>query len=612
MPLLSVFAVLLGIWLLPIPLAYIGYEVYEFNDPEGRPFVELDPLPIYDFIVVGAGSAGAVVASRLSENPAWNVLLLEAGGDEPEIVSNAPALAANLQMTRIDWGYRTEPMTTACLGLEGSRSKWPRGKVLGGSSVLNYMLYVRGNRRDYDRWESFGNPEWGYDDLLYYFKKSEDNRNPYLARTPYHAAGGYLTVQEAPWRTPLATAFVQAGIEIGYENRDINGESQTGFMIAQGTIRRGSRCSTSRAFLRPIRHRPNLHIVIHAHVLKVNIDHVYKRAWSVTMLHQGRMRIIQARNEIILSAGAVSSPHILMLSGVGPAEHLTELGIPVIQDAAVGLNLQDHIGFGGLAFRVDQPITLVQSRYEDMVSAFRYYVNGEGPMTVLGGVETLAFVHSKYSNVSLDWPDVQFHLIPATIGSDGGQTIRRALGVSNFLWETVYKELSFTDSFSAIPVLLRPKSKGYIKLRSAHPFIPPIIVPNYLTEPEDAAILVEGAKLGLALSQTSALRRFGARLHDTPYPQCVHLGLFTDEYWECCARHYTSTIYHPCGTAKMGNATDPDAVVDPRLRVYGVHSLRVVDASIMPTIVSGNTNAPCIMIGEKAADIIKQDWGFPT
>lgn len=185
-------------------------------------------------------------------------------------------------------------------------------------------------------------------------------------------------------------------------------------------------------------------------------------------------------------------------------------------------------------------------------------------------------------------------------------------GISDFLWEAVYKELSFTDTYSAVPVLLRPKSRGFIKLRSTHPFVPPVIVPNYLTEPEDAAILVEGAKIGLALAQTSALQKFGSRPHDTPYPQCIHLGFFTDEYWECCARHYTTTIYHPCGTCKMGSATDPTAVVDPRLRVYGVHGLRVADASIMPTIVSGNTNAPCIMIGEKASDLIKEDWGFPT
>jgi len=202
---------------------------------------------------------------RLSEIEGWNVLLLEAGGDETEI-SDVPVLAAYLQLSQLDWKYKTEPQPNACLGMKNQRCNWPRGKVLGGSSVLNYMLYVRGNRHDYDSWRDLGNSGWGYDDVLYYFKKSEDNRNPYLARTPYHSAGGYLTVEEAPWRTPLATAFIQAGVEMGYENRDINGEYQTGFMLAQGTTRRGARCSTSKAFLRPARLRKNLDIAMHAQV----------------------------------------------------------------------------------------------------------------------------------------------------------------------------------------------------------------------------------------------------------------------------------------------------------------------------------------------------------
>ncbi|OXA40594.1 glucose dehydrogenase [FAD, quinone] [Folsomia candida] len=604
---------LAGLWLIPIPVTFFGYTMYDLYDPEGRPFIttELELLAQYDVIVVGAGSAGAVITNRLSEVKEWNVLLLEAGVDEPEMISNAPALAAYLQLSPVDWQYKTEPMPTACLGLEGGRSNWPRGKVLGGSSVLNYMLYVRGNRRDYDQWEEMGNPGWGYDNVLHYFKKSEDNRNPYLAYSPYHSSGGYLTVQESPWRTPLATAFVEAGEQLGYINQDINGESQTGFMVAQGTIRRGSRCSTARAFLRPIRLRPNLHVAIQAHVTKVNVDPVSKRAWGVTAFIGGRSRVILASKEIILSAGAISSPQLLMLSGIGPKDHLTEMGIPVIQDAPVGENLQDHIGYGGLAFTVDQPVTLVSPRYENLEAALDYSLYGDGPITVLGGVETLAFVHSKYSNVSLDWPDVQFHLIPASVASDGGVTLRHALGVSDYMWNSVYKELSYRDTYTALPVLLRPKSKGLIRLRSAHPFVHPYIYPNYLAHPDDVAVLVEGIKIALAHSVTPAMQQFGVHLHAKPYPQCVQFGPFTDNYWACCARHYTSTIYHPVGTCKMGPVSDPESVVDSRLRVIGIHNLRVADASIMPKLVSGNTNVPVIMIGEKASDMIKQDWGIP-
>lgn len=260
-------------WFLTTIVAAIAYFQYDYMDPESRPIdtpTEL-LLPSYDFLVVGAGSSGAVVASRLSEIEQWSVLLLEAGGDETEI-SDVPLLAGYLQLSSLDWKYRTEPSERYCLAMEGRRCNWPRGKVLGGSSVLNYMLYLRGNRRDYDRWQEQGNPGWGYEDLLPYFKKSEDNQNPYLAGTPYHGKGGYLTVQEAPWHTPLAEAFVSAGKEMGYENRDVNGARQSGFMIAQGTIRRGSRCSTAKAFLRPARLRSNLHIAMNSHVTKVSAD----------------------------------------------------------------------------------------------------------------------------------------------------------------------------------------------------------------------------------------------------------------------------------------------------------------------------------------------------
>ena len=228
-------------------------------------------------------------------------MLLEAGGDETEI-SDVPALAAYLQLGKLDWKYKTEPQPgVACLGHTNQRCNWPRGKVMGGSSTLNYMLYVRGNRRDYDNWEAEGNPGWGYDTVLHYFKKSEDNRNPYLAATKYHGVGGYLTVQEPPWRTPLATAFIEAGVEMGFENRDANGEFQTGFMLPQGTIRRGSRCSTSKAFLRPIRRRKNLHIAMHAHVTKLMIDPKTKAVYGVKFRRHGKMWVVKARKEVILS-----------------------------------------------------------------------------------------------------------------------------------------------------------------------------------------------------------------------------------------------------------------------------------------------------------------------
>lgn len=562
----------------------------------------------YDFIVIGAGSAGAVMASRLSEIHNWTVLLLEAGGDETEI-SDVPALAGFMQLSDLDWKYQTTPRgdRAYCQAMIGDRCNWPRGKVLGGSSVLNAMVYVRGNRRDYDFWEAQGNPGWNFDNVLPYFKKSEDNRNPYLAHNPYHGKGGYLTVQEAPWRTPLSIAFIKAGQELGYENRDINGEEQTGFMLTQATIRRGSRCSTSKAFLRPVRLRSNLHIAMHAHATRILIDKVTKRAYGVEFKKYNKKYVIFARKEVILSAGAINSPQLLMLSGVGPADHLQEMNIPVISDLPVGNNLQDHVGLGGLTFVVNDPVTVTKSRFQTPAVAMEYVLNERGPMS-FPGIEGLAFVNSKYADPSGLWPDIQFHFGPSSVNSDGGEQIRKILNLRDGVYNTVYKPLEKSETWTILPLLLRPKSSGWIRLRSKSPFIQPSIEPNYFAHPEDVAVLVEGIKIAHNVSATAAFQRFGSRPHKIPLPGCRHLPFMSDEYWECCIRQFTFTIYHPTGTAKMGPDWDPTAVVDSRLRVYGISGLRVVDASIMPTIISGNPNAPVIMIGEKAADMVKEDW----
>lgn len=449
----------------------------------------------YDFIIIGGGSAGSVLANRLSENPEWTVLLLEAGSDE-NVLSEVPVLFPILQTSSIDWQFVTEPSDQYCLSMVDKRCKWPRGKVLGGSSVLNAMLYIRGNKRDYDKWAAMGNPGWSYKEVLPYFLKAEDMRIPHYQNDPYHSTGGPLSVEYFKYEQPITRKILEAGEQLGYKIVDCNGEYQTGFTRSHATVRDGLRCSAAKAFLRPASKRPNLHVSVHSLVEKVLIDE-HKRAYGVKFTKRGHQKIIKANREVILSAGAIQSPQLLMLSGIGDAEHLKELGIyPVANLPGVGQNLQDHIAMGGHSFLFENPLKNGTDYCFNLKSALTinalidFVITKNGLLYSMMEAEAMAFVNTKYQDPAEDWPDIQFFIAPTADNMDGGLFGKRANGLDDETYAELYEDILYDESFSIVPLLLRPKSRGYLKLRDSNPFSPPRIYPNYYAHPDDVKVMV--------------------------------------------------------------------------------------------------------------------------
>uniref|UniRef100_A0A8D9AH87 Glucose dehydrogenase [FAD, quinone] n=1 Tax=Cacopsylla melanoneura TaxID=428564 RepID=A0A8D9AH87_9HEMI len=566
-------------------------------------------LKEYDFIIVGAGSAGCVIANRLSEISDWKILLIEAGMGE-NFIMDIPIVANFLQFSPANWNYKTIQMNGSCLGMSNNQCRIPRGKVMGGSSVLNYMIFTRGHRNDYDQWATNGCDGWNYDNVKPFFIKSEDNRieNDNIDSL-YHRKGGYLTVSEIPFKTPIANAFVKAGAEMGYPIVDVNGAAQIGYSYLPVSMRNGTRWSTSRAFLHPIRRRRNLHVTKFALVTKIIIDEKSKKALGVEITKGNSKLRIFARKEVILSAGAINSPQLLMLSGIGPREHLREKQIKVIKDLKVGYNLQDHVALGGLTFTVNDTVSIKTKRIlDDPMSLDNYFKYHKGPLTIPGGAEAIAFYDLNQPGNPAGWPNLELLLIGGMLSSE--ETLRRNFGIRDDVYNKVYKETESMDGYMILPMVMRPKSFGRVFLKDSNPKHHPLINMNYFSDPneEDLNVLVAGVRKSQELLKSPAMRHLDAKLYPTPLPGCSNYVFDSDDYWKCHARQFSFTIYHQSGTCKMGPASDPDAVVDPQLRVHGIANLRVIDASIMPLIPSAHTNAPTIMIAEKGSDMVKKAW----
>ena len=550
----------------------------------------------YDYIVVGAGSAGAVVASRLSEDPENTVLLLEAGGDYTEDpVYHIPFRFFDLQKTKADWQYYTVPQKHSCQGMKDKRSMWPRGKVLGGSSIFNSMQYTRGSRHDYDEWETLGCTGWGYKDVLPYFLKSEDIMIESLKSSKYHSTGGYLAVSGGGV-TPLTEKFLKAGKEIGYDIIDYNGETMEGFSENQLNVRNGVRSSTALEFLGVAKDRTNLHVGINSLVTKIAIED--KMAKGVSVIRNERKHFIEAKKEVIISAGAVNSPQLLMLSGIGPKAHLKELGIPVLLDLPVGENLQDHmLMFVMTSFNRSDGIT--KPKANSWLTELQYKLFKTGILSV-SGIEVTGFFcsypdESKPKDCAAD---MQFMNL-ALYASDNNFNFREDIAKSVLNKDP--KVPGFTVSMS----LLDPKSVGTLKLKSDDPFDYPLIDPQYLSDKRDVDAYIRSLRIWEKYIMSPSMQSLGANFEAVNVKFCSQHQFRSDAYWECFTRHLATTVYHPSGTCKMGSENDKTAVVDPELKVKGIKNLRVVDASIMPNVISGNINAPVIMIAEKAADMIR-------
>ena len=526
----------------------------------------------FDYLIVGGGSAGCVLAARLSEDPDLSVALLEAGPPDRSVLVHCPAgIALAAQTGTANWAFETVPQP----GLNGRRGYQPRGKVLGGSSSINAMVYARGHRADYDQWAHEGNAGWSYDEVLPYFKRAEHNER---GADAFHGSGGPLNVMDLQQANRHTSDFVQAAQQAGFpHNHDFNGAEQEGVGAYQVTHRQGERCSAAKAYLTPHLGRPNLTLITGAHATRVRLEG--RRAVGVDFLQNGQLHQANARREVLLSAGALQSPQLLLLSGIGPGAQLQQFGIPLVLDLpGVGEQLHDHLDVVQV---VDAPgqtalFGVSLSGAAQVLRGMWQWSRERRGMLTTNFAEAGGFVRSRPEE---PLPDLQLHFVTGKLVDHGRKTV-------------------FGHGYSCHVCHLRPKSRGSLRLASPDPMAAPLIDPNFLGHPDDLAVMVRGFKLMRHILAQPALAQLGGR------ELAVSAAARSDEQIADFIRAKADTIYHPVGSCRMGRR-DTD-VVDAELRVRGIAGLRVVDASVMPQIVGGNTNAPTIMIAEKAADLIRR------